>query len=282
MTFELKLRSFAQCILVALCLLAFTYPGNVLSQVVTEKPRELQNVDISERLGEKIPLDVVFISDEGDTVRLEKYFNQGKPVILVPGYYTCPMLCNLVMNGISDALIEIDWLAGEEFQIVSFSIDPTETDLIASAKKKNYMSRIGKPGTEKGWSLLVGDASQSKALADAIGFGYYWDDNTEQYAHAAVIVILTEDGTISRYLYGIQYPVMDLRLALIEASEGKIGSTLDKILLFCYHYDPDAGSYVVFAGNLMRVGGVVTLIAMVTLVGLLWRRERRRRIRPLK
>jgi protein SCO1/2 len=246
-------------------------------QVIQNDPRELQNIDVDEHPGEYIPKDLQFISDEGDSVKLGDYLNQGKPVLLILGYYSCPMLCNLVMNGISEAVKKLDWLPGKQFQIVSVSIDPKETDLLASAKKANYIKQIGKPGIENGWTFLTGQESQSKALADAVGFKYYYVKERDEYAHPAVLVVLTEDGKISRYLYGIEYKDFDLKMALLEASEGKVGSTLDRIVLYCYHYDPQAGSYTIFAGNVMRIGGAFTLGLMVIFLGVLWIRERKKR-----
>lgn len=262
-------------VIVAVCILF----GNGFAQVVEENPAQLRDIDVVEHLGDTVPLDFIFTDDRGQTVELEKYFHRGKPVILHPGYYTCPMLCNLVMNGLSSALKEMDWLPGKEFQVVSFSIDPTETPLVASAKKKNYLKAIGKPGLEPGWDFLTGDGSQSKGLADAIGFKYYYDTEQDQYAHAAVLVVLTEDGRISRYLYGVEFKERDLKLALVEASEGKVGTTLDRIILYCYHYDPQAGGYVVFAGNIMRLGGLLSLIILATFLTWLWLRDRRKKAR---
>jgi protein SCO1 len=182
------------------------------------------------------------------------------------------------MNGVSQGVKQLAWLPGKEFQIVSVSIDPTETPVLAAAKKSNYLQDIGKPGINNGWDFLTGPAEQSKQLADAVGFKYYYDEKIDEYAHPAMLTILTEDGTISRYLYGIEYSENDLRLSLLEASQGKIGSTIDRIVLYCYHFDPDAGGYVVFAGNIMRIGGVFTLVVMVILLALLWIKEKRKKL----
>lgn len=248
-------------------------------QVVQENPEDLQQINVVEHLNEKIPLDFEFIDENGENVSLSDYFGQGRPVILILGYYTCPMLCNLVFNGVRDAVMDMDWLPGNQFQIVTVSIDPTETNLIASAKKKNYIESIGKDNIDKGWVFLTGRESQSAALAEAVGFKYFYDKKLEQYAHPAVLTILTDEGVISRYLYGIQFDKRDLRLALLDASEGKIGNTLDRILLYCYHYDPDAGGYVVLAGNVMKLGGVVTLFLLGGLLSTLWFKERRKRLK---
>jgi protein SCO1/2 len=252
-------------------------PISLYSQVVQENPDDLKNIDVEEHLGDTIPLELEFTADNGEMVRLEKYFQREKPVILILGYYTCPMLCNLIMNGLTDALRDFPWLPGREFQIVSVSIDPTETEVVAAAKKKNYINSLGKPGVENGWDFLTGPEENSRKLAESVGFKYFYIEDRDEYAHPAVLIILTEKGEISRYLYGIQFKKQDLKLALTEASEGKVGSTLDRLILYCYHYDPKAGGYVVFAGNIMRLGGLLTLLILAGLLVRLWLREHRKK-----
>lgn len=244
------------------------------AQEVVDKPEEFENVGIDEHVGDTIPLNLIFTDDRGRQVALEKYFRQDKPVMLALVYYTCPMLCNLILNGMVESMKGLDWTPGQEFQVVSVSFQPTETSLLASAKKKNYLKELGKPDVGDGWVFLTGAGDQSRALADAIGFKYRWDEENQQFAHASAIYLLTPDGKISRYLYGIEFPSRDVKLGLLEASEGKVGSTVDKIILYCYHYDPDAKGYVVFAGNVMRLGGAITLVLLVILLGTLWSRER--------
>ena len=246
-------------------------------QVVDENPEQLKNIDVVEHLGESIPLNLEFVRDNGDTVNLESYFHQGKPVVLVLGYYTCPMLCNLVMNGLASSINELVWKPGNEYQIVSASIDTTETDLVAGAKKANYLKEIKFKNIENGWDFLTTSSNNTALLAEAVGFKYFYDEDQKQYAHPAVLVVLTESGVISRYLYGIEYKERDFRLALLEASEGKIGSTVDRLILYCFHYDPNAGSYVVFAGNVMRAGGVLTVVIFGSALAVLWWHERRKR-----
>jgi protein SCO1/2 len=247
------------------------------AQIIDNNPPELKGIDVEERLNSKIPLDFHFIDDRGDSVMLSKYFHQGKPVILMMGYYSCPMLCGLIMNGIVEAVNETSLKFGEDYQIVSVSIDPQETDLLASARKKEHLNRIGVPENHAGWMFLTGSESESRRLADAIGFKYYYDESKEMYAHAAVLIILTEDGRISRYLYGIKYEGRDFRMAVLEASRGKVSNTIDRLILYCYHYDPDAGGYVIFAGNVMRLGGALTLAILVVFLGILWYRDRRKK-----
>lgn len=249
----------------------------VSGQIADYDPPELQGIDVVEHSGEMIPFDLVFLNDKGDTVSLGDYFNQGKPVILVLAYYECPMLCTLVLNGLSDGLRNLGWAPGKNYQVVTASIDPRETPDLAAGKKKIYLENLALPLEDDGWAFLVGEERQSRALADAVGFEYYYDERIKQYAHPAVIFVLTEDGRISRYLYGIEYSSRDLKLSLMEASEGKIGSTLEKIILYCYHYDPEEGGYVVFAANVMKLGGLLTLGLLLIFLAIVWRIEIRRR-----
>ena len=270
-------RKIAYSLAILLSLMAFLMPDSALGQLIENDPSELRGIDVEEHLNKIIPLDFEFIDEHGDSVTLEKYFNKGKPVVLIMGYYSCPMLCSLVMNGVSETAKEIPLKLGVDYQIVSVSIDTVETDLLASAKKKNYLKQIGVSEDSDGWMFLTGDGSQSRGLADAIGFKYYYDEDKKQYAHPAVLTILTEDGKISRYLYGIEYESRDFRMAILEASQGKVGNTIDRIILYCYHYDPQAGGYVIFAGNVMRLGGTFTLAILAIFLGILWYRDRRKK-----
>ncbi len=246
-------------------------------QIAGYNPPELREIDVIERSGDMIPLDLVFTNEYGDTVRLSDYFNQGKPVILTLAYYECPMLCTLVLNGISDGIRVLGWPPGDKFQMITVSIDPRESPELAAGKKKIYLDNLSLPMKDDGWAFLVGEESRSKALADAIGFKYFYDEKTKQYAHPAAAFVITEDGRISRYLYGIEYKPRDLKLALMEASAGKIGSTIDRIILYCFHYDPQAGGYVVFAANVMKLGGGLTLLSLVIFLGVMWMMERRKK-----
>lgn len=244
------------------------------AQVADMNPQKLQGIDVVEHSGEQIPLDLSFIDDHGDSVVLGDYFNKGKPVVLVLAYYECPMLCTYVLNGVSDAARQLGWSPGDKFQIVTISINPLEDYKLAAGKKKVYLENLALPVIGDGWAFLVGEESQSRALADAVGFKYFYDEKIKQYAHPAVVFILTPEGKISRYLYGIQYSPRDLKLSLLEASGGKIGNTIDRVILYCYHYDPDAGGYVVFATNFMKVGGILSLLVLAGFLTLLWRFER--------
>jgi protein SCO1/2 len=235
-------------------------------------PRELEGVGVEEKLGGAVDLDLTFIGEDGYPVALREFFNQGRPVILNLVYYNCPMLCNLVLNGQTSALREIPWTPGEEYEVVTISIDPTETFALAGKKKELYLSNYGKPAP--GWHFLANHEDNARKLADQVGFGYKYDETIEQFAHAAVIMVLTADGKVSRYLYGIRFKTRDMRLALTEASDGKIGEISDRVLLFCFHYDPSEKSYVPFATNIMRAGGVLVVLILGLFLFKLWRRER--------
>jgi protein SCO1/2 len=206
-------------------------------------------------------------------VALREYFGK-RPVILVPAYYECPMLCTLVLNGVVSALRALPFDAGAEFAVVTFSFNPRDTSALAAAKKATYVSEYRRPGAEEGWHFLVGDEESIRALTRAIGFRYVWDPAQAQYAHASGIVVLTPEGTIARYFFGVEYAPRDLRLALVEASRGKVGSLVDQLLLFCFHYDPATGRYSRLALGAVRVGGAATLLALGTFVVLALRRER--------
>lgn len=253
--------------------------GAAEAQVASTQPVELEEIGIDEHLGDRIDLSLEFTDESGRVVTLGEYFRKDKPVVLSMVYFTCPMLCNLTMNGINEVVGELAWLPGEEYEIVMVSIHPDETPELALAKKNNYMSELNRPGAEDGWHFLTGVEANSKALAASIGFRYFWNEEQNQYAHASAIYVLTDEGELSRYLYGIQFPERDLRLSLLEASAGKIGSSFDQLILYCFHYDPDAKGYVVVAGNVMRLGGAVTLLSLILLITTLTLRERRIRRR---
>jgi protein SCO1/2 len=253
------------------------FASSVCGQVINPDDPALRGIDVIEHLGDTIPLDLVLTNDAGEEVLLGQYFSEGKPVLLIMAYYTCPMLCNLVMNGVTEGVRDISLSPGEDYNILTVSIDPTETLELAAAKKKNYVNSFDREGAGEGWTFFIASEDQSRKLADAVGFKYYYDEDLQQYAHAAVVTVLSGKGVISRYLYGIEFKSRDVKLAMLEASEGKIGTTMDRILLFCYHYDPDSGGYTLFATNVMKLGGLVTLVFMTILLSWLWWRERRRR-----
>lgn len=262
---------------VVLTWVAIPHYAPLRAQAVMAEAPDLKGIDVIEHLGETIPLDLHFLNSDGDTVALSDYFQQGIPVILTLHYTNCPMLCSLVLNGLSTAVNSLSWMPGKEFEMVSVSIDPRDTPLQASALKERYSASLKHASGERPWAFLVGQKAQIDSLAEALGFEYYYVQKTGEYAHPALVFILTENGRISCYLYGIQYKERDLHLALLEASEGKIGSTIDRLILYCYHYDPEAGGYVAMAANIMKLGGVLTLIVLGLLLGILWGRERIRK-----
>ena len=238
-------------------------------------PAQLEGIGIDEKLGAKVDLDLQFTAENGYQVPLRSFFSENKPVLLNLVYYTCPMLCNLVLNGQTQAIRDVAWTPGDQYHVVTISIDPRDTFAIAAKKKQAYMESFGRP-VNGGWHFLTDFQGNVKKLADQVGFKYRWDQDTEQFAHAAAIMFLTPDGRVSRYLYGVKFNPRDVRLALTEASEGKMGSTIDRILLFCYHYDPSSRSYVPFAMNMMRAGGALTVVILAFTILRFRRGERRR------
>jgi protein SCO1 len=246
-----------------------------------EKPDILRNVGFDQRLGAQVPLDLAFRDETGSPVKLGDYLGD-KPVLLVPAYYECPMLCTIVLNGVASALRALPFDVGREFRVVTFSFNPHETSELAAAKKATYIEDYRRPGAAAGWHFLTGDEPSIAALTQAIGFRYVWDEASKQYAHASGIVVLTPGGRISHYFFGVEFSPRDLRLALVEASGERIGSLVDQLLLFCFHYDPATGRYSRVALNAVRAGGVLTLAALVGFVVLMLRRDaiRARRAAP--
>lgn len=242
-------------------------------------PKQLEEVGITERLDASLPLQLVFSDEQGNEVALGSFFEPNRPVILTLNYYECPMLCTLQLNGLVEALKELDWTPGREFEIVTVSIDPREKPELAKAKKEVYLGLYGRPGASAGWHFLTGTGANIATLADAVGFRYRYDEKTRQFAHAAAAFILTPDGRLSRYLYGIEYSPRTVRLSLVEAAGGRIGSSFDRLLLYCYHYDASQGRYTMAAVNIMRLGGLLTVVAILSLVGGYWLREARARKR---
>jgi protein SCO1/2 len=242
----------------------------------TGLPPILRDVGFDQRLGAQVPLDLPFRDETGSTVTLRQYLGD-KPVLLVPAYYECPMLCTLVLNGVVSALRALPFDIGREFRVVTVSFHPTETSELAAAKKANYLREYRRPGADAGWHFLVGDDSSIRPLLASIGFRYAWDEAAKQYAHASGIVVLTPAGRVSHYFYGVEFPPRDLRLAFVEASKERIGSVVDQLLLFCFHYDPATGRYSRVALNAVRVGGVLTMLALGAFVFVMLRRDRAQR-----
>jgi protein SCO1/2 len=230
------------------------------------------DVGFDQRLNEQLPLDLTFHDESGATVRVGDYFGD-RPVILVPAYLRCPRLCNLVLNELTDALNNLTFNAGNQFQVVVVSFDARETPELAAAKKASYLERYNRPGAEAGWHFLTGDEANIEALTRAIGFRYRYDAEHDQFAHASGFVVLTPSGKMARYFFGMQFPPRHVRLALVEAGAGKVGNVVDQILLLCYHYDPATGRYTATVMNLVRLAGILTVLILGTFLVRAWRRE---------
>jgi protein SCO1/2 len=237
-------------------------------------PPALREVGFDQKLDAQVPLQLPFKDESGQQVHLGDYF-QGKPVILVLAYFRCPMLCTEVLNGLVRAMLDLPFDAGDKFNVVTVSFDPRDTPEMAAAKKKTYLERYGRPGAEQGWHFLTGDQESIKQLTRSVGFRYVYDQRNDQFAHASGIMVLTPSGKISRYFYDIRYSSRDLRLGLVEASENRIGSPVDQILLYCFHYDPLEGKYGPVVIRFVRLGGVLTILALAVFTTAMWRKERR-------
>jgi len=247
------------------------------AQLADQVPTQLEEVGIEEHLDAKIPMNLEFRDEVGAVVTLGDYFDGTKPVILTLNYFKCPMLCGLQLNGLLEGLKDLDWTPGQEFEVVTVSINPLETPALATEKKQNYIKRYERPSAAKGWHFLTGKEPEIRQLASTLGFGYTYDRATGEYAHAAAIFLATPDGHVARYLYGIEYPARRLRLALVEASAGEIGTTIDQLILYCYHYDPSSRRYSPVAMNIMRLGASATALILGLSLGGFWLREARRR-----
>ena len=233
----------------------------------------LHRMGFDQRLDGQVPLDLTFVNEMGTEVRLSDYFSAGHPVVLAMGYYQCPVLCSMVRSGMAQGLSGVSLTAGSDFTVVNVSIDPRETPMIAAAEKTAVVQRYGRPESAEGWHFLVGEQPAIDTLAEAIGFRYYYDQNLDQYGHPSGLVILTPEGRIARYFYGIEYNPTDLRLGLVEASQGKIGNPIDQFMLFCYQYDPTTGRYTMLVMNIVRAAGALTVLAVGSVLLIVWRRS---------
>lgn len=240
-------------------------------------PKALERVGVVEKLDAALPLQAIFKDDLGRDVSLGSYFRPGRPVVLTLNYYRCPMLCTLELDGLVEALKGLAWSPGGEFTVVTVSFDPKETPPLARAKKRAYLESLGRPEAETGWHFLTGSAASIEALTSAVGFSAEYDKETDQYGHAAAIVVATPDGRVSRYLYGVRFEPDTVKLALLEASKGAIGSTWDRFILTCYRYDAGRGSYAMAALSLLRAGGLLTVLVLGSVLGGFWLRERKGR-----
>jgi protein SCO1/2 len=264
-----------RAILLALLLLA----AAARAQEPKIDPTRDIGIDQEVGLGKPLPLDARFVDEEGRPVRLGDLIGE-RPVILALVYYECPMLCTLVLNGLVSCLKVVDFDAGTDFDVVVISIDPTETPELAQRKKKSYVAAYGRPATAAGWHFLCGEQAEIARVAKAAGFRYVYDEDRDEYAHAAGIMVATPEGRLSRYFFGIEFPPRDLRLGLVEASDGRIGSVVDSVLLFCFHYDPTTGRYGFVIQNVIRLLGGLTLLVLAVFVVRSLRRERHAEPKP--
>ena len=250
-------------------------PGYVSAPGPTSStmPAPLREIGFDQNIDQQLPLDAQFVDENGTAVTLGSYYGE-KPVLLAFVYYTCPMLCTQVLNAMTATISTLSLDAGKDFELVLVSIDPRETPAQAMAKKMEYLHRYKRPGADAGWHFLTGKEPEIKRVAKAAGFRYAWDEQTQQYAHPTGIIVTTTDGRLARYLFGMEYGPRDLKLALVEASQGKVGTFADQLLLFCYHYDPMTGRYGVYVMRTLRIAGVATVLALGTFIVVMVRRER--------
>jgi protein SCO1/2 len=245
----------------------------IMSPPTNVRPPNLQNVGIEQHLDAQVPADLAFTDDTGRSVKLGDYFGH-KPLILNLVYYNCPMLCGEALAGLTGSMRLVKFDVGNEYEVVTVSFNPNETPAIAAEKKKDYLKRYGRPNAAAGWHFLTGPADSINALTKAVGFQYQYDAKLNQYAHATAIMVLTPQGHISRYFYGVDFPPKDLRMGLVEASQGKIGNAVDQILLYCYHYDPATGKYGAIVNNILKLGAGLTILLLGGLLLILFRLEK--------
>jgi protein SCO1 len=265
----------------AVAALYLSAPGTVAAQIPTPDPIQnigvnpalLRDVGLDQNLNHQIPLDLAFRDEHGQTVQLRQFFGR-RPVILTLVYYQCPMLCTEVLNGLVRTMRQMPLELRKDFSVVTLSIDPKEGPELASIKHKVYTDLYNRPNDSDGWHFLTGNQPDIRRLADAVGFRYAYDPKSGQYAHASGIMLLTPEGKLSRYFYGIEYPERDLRLALVEASQEKIGTPVDRILLYCFHYDPSTGKYGLLISRVIAVSGALTVLGLTVLIAGLFRHEK--------
>ena len=269
-------------LVVGLTPLAFALPGASVYSSQRPEPgtpathNPFTNVGYDQRLDAQIPLDLTFVDETGRTTPLRSYFD-GKPAILVLAYYDCPMLCTLVLNGLVKALRTLSLSVGDDFNVLTVSFDAREKHELAAEKKQIYLQAYKRPGAEEGWHFLTGTEDAIQQLTETVGFRYEYDPKADQFAHASGIMVLTPEGKISKYFYGIEYSARDLRLGLVEASEGKIGSLVDQVLLLCFHYDPAGAKYSLLVFRIVQVTGLGVLLLLGAYIFFQIRREKKQR-----
>jgi protein SCO1/2 len=239
-------------------------------------PKRLKGVDVVEHLGERVPGSLAFKDHDGKPVTLNDYLHDGVPVIVTFNYSSCPMLCSLQLNAFVDGLKKLDFSPGKDFRIVTVLLDPNETNETAHRFRARYLSNYNRPGTEQGWSFLTGSDENIRALAKAVGFSYNYNEVRKEYVHPAAIALLSPEGKVARYLYGLEYPDKTLRLGLVEASEGRVGTSLDRLILFCFHYDSSEGRYSPIATRIMQLAGGLSVVILAGFLTILIRRDKKR------
>jgi len=254
----------------AVCAWGQAMTQGVLSPPANQRPPGLKHVGIEQRLNQQIPPDLVFVDEAGQEVHLRDYFGK-KPLILNLVYYQCPMLCGEVLSGLESALRVLKFDVGKEFDVLTVSFDPKETPQMAMAKKAEFLKRYGRPGAAEGWHFLTGPQSSIDALTQAAGFQYEYDPKSGQFAHATAIMVLTPEGKIAQYYYGVEFAPKDLRLGLIQASQNKIGNLVDEVLLYCYHYDPDTGKYGPIISRVLKLAAGATILVLGTFLIVMFR-----------
>jgi protein SCO1/2 len=241
-----------------------------------EAPKRLKGVDVVEHLGERVPGSLPFKDQDGKSVTLDQYLHDGVPVIVTFNYSSCPMLCSLQLNAFVDGLKKLEFSPGKEFRIVTVLLDPKETNETAHRFRARYLSQYNRPGTEKGWTFLTGSDENVRALAKAVGFSYNYNEVRQEYVHPAAIALLSPEGKVARYLYGLEYPDKTLRLGLVEASEGRVGTSLDRLILYCFHYDSSEGRYSPIAARIMQLAGGISVVILAGFLTILIRRDKKR------
>lgn len=251
-------------------------PSHTPAQVAGDLPDAFDGIDVVEKFGSQVPMDLVFRNESNEDVALSELFDGKTPVILNFVYHDCPMLCSIVLDALTTGMRDLAWLPGHEYEVLTVSFNPRETAELAASKKRRYLERLSRPEAAAGWHFLVGEQPAITRLTESVGFKYKWDPDLQQYAHPAVLVFLDGEGRVARYLYGIDFPAMQLRSALIETSNGTVGSMMEKLIVSCYMYDPDSQSYTPDIMRIMRLTGTAFLLLLASGLFVFWRREYRR------
>ncbi len=253
--------------ILALCM----YSASVCAQLTEQASIAYEGVGLSPRLGEQIPLDLVFINSHGETVTLREYFHQDRPVVLTFVYHTCPMLCSALLDGITRSLDDVPWAPGDGYEMVTVSFSPEDTPERAAEQRTRYLRRLDQQDAE--WHFLTGNETSIQALTQATGFMFKWVEEQQEFAHPAAVIVLSDEGIITRYLPDLAPKGRDLRAAIVEASDGMVGNLLDRAFLYCFQFDPTSNSYVLVARRAMQVGGGITALLLIASLGFLWMKD---------